>query len=336
MPHDVFISYASHDKSVADALCAALEAQNVRCWIAPRDVLAGTEYGEAIVSAIEDCRAMVLVFSAHADGSPHIHKEVDCALNKGKTIIPFRIENVPLSKALEYALGNTHWLDALTPPIERHIGVLVSTVRRLLGDEGGKPMNGRKLRTGDLIDAAHAGDVGQVKALLAAGADANARNADGGTALMAAAGKGHLEVVQALLAARADANAKADKGYTALTFAASSGHLKVVQALLAAGADVNAKREHGVTALMLASENGYREIVQAFLAAKAEVNAKDAKGMTALMGSSLKGHQDVVQALLAAGADANARTDKGVTALMLAGFRCHEGVVRLLKKAGAK
>jgi len=48
MPHDIFISYSSHDKAVADATCAALEAQRLRCWIAPRDVLPGTEYGEAL------------------------------------------------------------------------------------------------------------------------------------------------------------------------------------------------------------------------------------------------------------------------------------------------
>ena len=52
MPHDVFISYASTDKAIADATCAKLEAQKIRCWVAPRDVLPGTEYGEAIDNAV--------------------------------------------------------------------------------------------------------------------------------------------------------------------------------------------------------------------------------------------------------------------------------------------
>ena len=336
MPHDVFISYSSHDKPVADAMCAALEAQKIRCWIAPRDVLAGTEYAEAIVNAIETCRVVVLVFSGHADRSPHIHRELDRALNKNKIIVPFRVENVLPSKALEFVLGNTHWLDALTPPMETHINVLVTTVRRLLDGEGNEPMNSRKIQTGGLIDAAHAGDLARVKALIAAGADANAKNTDGGTALMAASGKGHLEVVQALLAARADANARAGNGSTALTFATTLGHLGVVQALLAAKADANAKTDRAVTVLMLASDNGYREIVQAFLAAKADVNAKDAKGITALMAASGKGHLEVVQALLAAKADANAKTNMGATALMLASFGSHREVVKLLKEAGAR
>ena len=58
----------------------------------------------AIVSAIEDCHAMVLVFSAHANESPHIRREVERAVSKGKFIVPFRIENVLPSRAMEYCL----------------------------------------------------------------------------------------------------------------------------------------------------------------------------------------------------------------------------------------
>jgi hypothetical protein len=137
MAHDVFISYSSQDKTVADAACAALEAQKIRCWIAPRDVLPGTEYGEAIVSAIEGCRAVVLIFSAHANESPHIRREVERAVSKGKVILPFRIENVLPSRSMEYCLGNTHWLDALTPPRELRIAELVGSTGRLLEVTGG-------------------------------------------------------------------------------------------------------------------------------------------------------------------------------------------------------
>ena len=70
MSHDVFISYSSQDKSVADAICAILEGRKLRCWIAPRDVLPGTPYGEAILDAIYASPVMVLVFSSHANDSP--------------------------------------------------------------------------------------------------------------------------------------------------------------------------------------------------------------------------------------------------------------------------
>src|SRR5262245_10875317 len=102
MAHDVFISYSSKDKPVADAVCANLEANGIRCWIAPRDILPGQDWGESIIDAINQSRIMVLVFSSSANTSPQIKREVERSVSKGIPIIPFRIEDVPLSKSLEY------------------------------------------------------------------------------------------------------------------------------------------------------------------------------------------------------------------------------------------
>jgi hypothetical protein len=130
--HDVFISYASSDKPTADAACAMLEARGIRCWIAPRDVLPGRPYGEAIVDAIHDCRIMVVVLSSHANQSLHIPKEVERAVSRGVTILPFRIEDVTPGRSLDYFIGSVHWLDALTPPLEKHLEDLAETIRTLL------------------------------------------------------------------------------------------------------------------------------------------------------------------------------------------------------------
>jgi hypothetical protein len=132
MAHDVFISYASEDKTVADAVCAMLESHRVRCWIAPRDVLPGVSYGEAIIDAIRGCRVMVLVFSSKANTSPHIPKEVERAVSAGAAVLPFRIEDVMPAKSLDYFIGSVHWLDALTPPLEHHIERLAQNVQTLL------------------------------------------------------------------------------------------------------------------------------------------------------------------------------------------------------------
>ncbi|WP_348263917.1 TIR domain-containing protein [Telmatobacter sp. DSM 110680] len=132
MAHKVFICYSSHDKQVADAACAVLEAQRISCWIAPRDILAGEEYGKSILSAISSCQVVLLIFSAHANSSPQVRREVERAVSKGKILVPFRIEEVLPSDALEYALGNTHWLDALTPPLERYLVQLCDTIGRLI------------------------------------------------------------------------------------------------------------------------------------------------------------------------------------------------------------
>ncbi|MFZ1964447.1 MAG: ankyrin repeat domain-containing protein [Roseiarcus sp.] len=117
----------------------------------------------------------------------------------------------------------------------------------------------------DLIAAATRGDAAAAQALLAKGADVNAKMSDGTTALIEASTFGHLNVVQALLAKEADVNAKMSNGATALMLASVGGHLDMVQALLAAGADVNAKMSNGATALMLASQYGHPDVVQALL-----------------------------------------------------------------------
>ncbi|HYB55721.1 MAG TPA: TIR domain-containing protein [Alphaproteobacteria bacterium] len=132
MAHDLFISYSTQDKPTADAACATLEAAGIRCWIAPRDIVPGAEWGEAIVSAIADCRAMILIFSASANDSPQIRREVERAVSKGIPIIPLRIEDIAPTRSLEYFIGTVHWLDALTPPLENHLRRLTDTAKALL------------------------------------------------------------------------------------------------------------------------------------------------------------------------------------------------------------
>ena len=132
MPHDVFISYAHDDKTVADAVCARLEANGIRCWIAPRDVPAGLPYATAIIDAIGTSSALVLVFSARSNQSRHVKREVDRALNRGLPILPFRVEDVVPSEEMEYYLAGQHWLDAITPPLEEHLGKLADSVAYLI------------------------------------------------------------------------------------------------------------------------------------------------------------------------------------------------------------
>jgi TIR domain-containing protein len=132
MPHDVFISHSAKDKVTADAVCAVLEGEGIRCWIAPRDVLPSMEWGEAIIEAIEECRLMVLVFTANANESPQIRREVERAVNRGVAILPVRIEDVLPGKGLEYFIGNVHWLDALNPPLEAHLKSLAGTIKIVL------------------------------------------------------------------------------------------------------------------------------------------------------------------------------------------------------------
>jgi WD40 repeat protein len=129
---DVFISYSTLDKPAADAACATLEAAGIRCWIAPRDILPGNDYDASIIDAIESAKIFILMFSGNANASRQIKLEVERAVSKGIMIIPVRIEDVMPSKALEYFISTPHWLDAFTPPMERHLKQLATSVQAQL------------------------------------------------------------------------------------------------------------------------------------------------------------------------------------------------------------
>lgn len=94
------------------------------------------DWGSEIIDAINGARVMVLVYSASANESGQIRREVERGVHKGIPIVPFRIEDVPMSKSLEYFISAQHWLDALTPPLEQHLDYLARTVTLLLSRPG--------------------------------------------------------------------------------------------------------------------------------------------------------------------------------------------------------
>jgi hypothetical protein len=132
MAHDVFVSHSVKDKLVADAIVARLEADSVRCWVAPRDVVPGADWGESIVNAIESSRIMILIFSRNANASPQIKREVERSVDKGVYIIPFRVDDIEPTKSLEYFISTAQWMDAFPPPLERHLETLAKTIKAIL------------------------------------------------------------------------------------------------------------------------------------------------------------------------------------------------------------
>src|ERR1017187_4892435 len=142
MQHDVFISHSSLDKAIAVTVCLRLEQAGIHCWIAPRDVLPGSDWASSIVKAIQDSRVVVLVFTENANLPGPVWKEIERASHHLKAILPFRVEDVTPKDALEFHLSSVHWLDAITPPLEQHLEALVQEVRRLLGISSGIPQLG--------------------------------------------------------------------------------------------------------------------------------------------------------------------------------------------------
>jgi hypothetical protein len=129
MAHDVFVSYSSRDKPVADAVVAGLESKGIRCWVAPRDITPGSSWGDAIINAIEASHFMVIILSGNSNRLKQVVREVERAVANNVIIIPFRIEDIDPTGAMAYFLSTEHWLDAITPPLERHIEKLQATLQ---------------------------------------------------------------------------------------------------------------------------------------------------------------------------------------------------------------
>ena len=132
---DIFISYASKDKNVANAICAKLEQLQLKCWIAPRDIKPGEEYAGGIVRGIDVCRCMVVVFSGSANASQHVLREVERAVGRNVVIIPFRIDDIIPSDSMDYFLKVAHWLDAKDMDLDSAIDHLARTIAAFLEKE---------------------------------------------------------------------------------------------------------------------------------------------------------------------------------------------------------
>ena len=186
-----------------------------------------------------------------------------------------------------------------------------------------------------LCGATKKGFYGVTQLLLHEGADANARDNDGRTALYWAAKDGHEAVVRLLLRMGAKVNTRDKDRETVLFWAARGGHKAVVQLLLKKGADVNTRDNDGRTALYLAARGGHEAVVQLLLEKGVGVNTRDKYGERVLHWAAVEGHEAVVQLLLEKGANVNTVDDYGRTALHTAAREGHEAVVQLLLEKGA-
>ena len=187
-----------------------------------------------------------------------------------------------------------------------------------------------------LVRAAFDDDLAEVEKLLSQGADANVidRHFDS-TALEQAVSHANLKMVKALLEAGADINAEDRAGRTALMMLDEDATADLVRALLDAGAEVKVRDDDGNSALAHAAAGSTAEVVRQLLDAGAKINMRNEAGRTALMLAAEAGELENVRALVAAGADYNLKDDEGQTALDLAREGEHEEVTALLVAHGA-
>ena len=112
MGNHIFISHSSSDAKQAEALCGYLEKRNKKCFIAPRDIRSGHEYAEELLDGIDNSYVVILMLSEKSNTSPHVLREIERAISKNIPVIVYKMENVTLSKSLEYFLMTHQWMDA--------------------------------------------------------------------------------------------------------------------------------------------------------------------------------------------------------------------------------
>jgi TolB-like protein len=128
----VFISYASQDAAVANAIVENLEHHGIKCWIAPRDVTPGSQYADEIVAAINEAKVVVLVLSENAVASPHVGRETERAASKRRRIIVLRTDTAPLTRSFEYFLSESQWIDVTALGVPAALTKLTQAVRQRL------------------------------------------------------------------------------------------------------------------------------------------------------------------------------------------------------------
>ena len=191
-------------------------------------------------------------------------------------------------------------------------------------------------RDAQLISAAAAGDLDSVERLLAQGASIHARDAQGKTALNAAAYENHIPVVRRLIAAGSDVNAPDNVPRTPFMIAAVRGHVEILRMALAAGADVRTINQYGGTALIPACHYGHVEVVKELLATRIDVDHVNRLGWTAMLETVILGdggprHQEILRLLLARGANRDIADRDGVTPLGHARRRGYTAMIKLLE-----
>ena len=201
------------------------------------------------------------------------------------------------------------------------------------------PVLGQEMN--ELHSAAAGNDVAAITSLLAAGAEIDARNADGETALLVATHANNIDAARALIEAGADVNAKDRINDSPYLLAGARGHLEILGMTLSHGADLRSTNRYGGTALIPAAERGYVDTVRTLIEAGTDLDHINNLNWTALLEAIILGdggarHAAIVQLLVDAGANVNLTDGDGVPPLAHARSRGYSEIEKILLAAGAR
>jgi N-acetylneuraminic acid mutarotase len=134
LAHQVFVSYATEDAEAASRLCSLLEAEGVGCWLASRDISEDSDRAAAILEAIRDSSLVLLLFSARANTSPTVLRDIERAIGYERPVLSIHLDDAVPNPSLEYYLNMWQWLDA-SAGVEAKRDDIVAAVREQLEGE---------------------------------------------------------------------------------------------------------------------------------------------------------------------------------------------------------
>ena len=127
----IFISHSKDDQEQSEIVYDYLVSQGYKCWMDTRDITPGILYSKEIMKGFNESSVVVVVISKNTMQSSGVLNEIDNVYKRNKTIIPFRIDDSPLSEELSFYLSSTQWINAF-PNFEEHLNELGKALKHLL------------------------------------------------------------------------------------------------------------------------------------------------------------------------------------------------------------
>ena len=158
----IFISHSSEDAEAAEKVCRALESSGLATWICSRDIQPGQTWAGAISDGLERSGVLVLLFTANANRSDHVLREVDLAVKRKVPILPVRLDNTPLSTDIEYYINVAHWIAVSDGQLDAHLDKITDGCRHLLAPSIPQPQPAaasRRKKTAAPLVAARGPDI---------------------------------------------------------------------------------------------------------------------------------------------------------------------------------
>ncbi|MDD6157750.1 MAG: toll/interleukin-1 receptor domain-containing protein [Lachnospiraceae bacterium] len=132
---NVFISFSSKETAEAIHVCELLEQNHISCFISTRDLVPGREYAEQLVQNIDEVKAVVLLLSNNSNNSPHVLREIEYAVSHKVPILVHALEEVSLSKSMEYYLMTHQWITNTADRDQK----LVEGIRQIISKNNALP-----------------------------------------------------------------------------------------------------------------------------------------------------------------------------------------------------